>query len=64
MADANLILAVAKHQRPPQIVGAIANARSKVAQLTARHQLADERLLAVLSAANEIQSPNGIDIAV
>ncbi|MAE05556.1 MAG: hypothetical protein CMH76_04390 [Nitrospinae bacterium] len=64
MADANLILAVAKHQRPPQTVGAIANERSNVAQLTARHQLADERLLAVLSAANEIQSPNGIDIAV
>ncbi|MFP6868515.1 MAG: hypothetical protein VCE91_04065 [Nitrospinota bacterium] len=40
----------------------MANLRSTVAQLTASHQLSDERVLAILLAANAIQSPNGIDI--
>ena len=62
MANGNLILAVAQGLRPPQIVGAVANLRSTVAQLTASHQLSDERVLAILLAANAIQSPNGIDI--
>ncbi len=43
MADANLIAAVARGLRPPQIVGAVANARSEVAQLKATKQIADDR---------------------
>lgn len=62
MAEANLILAIARGQSPPRIVRAIAAARSNVAQFTANNQLADERLLTVLSAASTIQSPNGVDM--
>ena len=64
MADANLIAAVARGLRPPQIVGAVANARSEVAQLIARKQIADERTFAVLLAANAIQSPNNFDLFI
>ncbi len=64
MADANLIAAVARGLRPPQIVGAVANARAEVAQLIARKQIADERIVAILMAAGEIQSPNNIDLFI
>ena len=62
MANGNLILAVAQGLRLPQIVEAMANLQSTVAQLTASHQLSDERVLAILLAANAIQSPIGFDI--
>ena len=62
VADANLILAVAQGRRPPQIVGAVASGRSHVAQLSASHQMVDERVLGVLAAVNTLQSPYGIDI--
>ncbi|MEE9256795.1 MAG: hypothetical protein V3V56_06480 [bacterium] len=61
MANANVILAVARGLRPPLISGVIANARSSVAQLVATKQLADRRTLISLTAANALQSPN-IDI--
>ncbi len=61
VANANVVLAVARGLRPPLISGAIANARSNVAQLVATKQLADRRTLISLTAANVLQSPN-IDI--
>ncbi|MBT3433586.1 MAG: hypothetical protein HN435_06740 [Nitrospinaceae bacterium] len=64
VADANLILAVGQGQRPPRIVGAVASGRSLVAQLSNSKQLVDERVLGVLSAANSLQSPHGVDILV
>lgn len=64
MANANLILAIATGLRPPQISGAVANARSFVNNLLATDQLADEQALKALYAANLLQSPNGIDIVI
>lgn len=64
MADPNLLIAIGSGLRPPQIIGAVANARSHVNQLIATNQLADERALRALYAANTIQSPNGINIIV
>ncbi|MBT3350060.1 MAG: hypothetical protein HOC91_15610 [Nitrospinaceae bacterium] len=62
MADANLILAVARGLRPALITGAVANARSEVNQLVASKQLADRRTMIALVAANSLQSPIGIDV--
>ncbi len=62
MANADLILAVARGLRPAQITGAVASARAEVNRLVATKQLADERTLIALSAANSLQSPNSIDV--
>ncbi len=62
MADANLVLAVARGLRPPLIFGAIASARAEVNQLVATNQIADRQTLATFIAADQIQSPNSIDV--
>ncbi|MAE04821.1 MAG: hypothetical protein CMH76_00650 [Nitrospinae bacterium] len=62
MANANLILAVARGLRPAQITGAVASARSEVSRLVATKQLADRRTMVALTAANALQSPNSIDV--
>ena len=62
MADANLILAVARGLRPALISGVVANARAEVNQLVQSDQLADRRTMIALAAANSLQSPIGIDI--
>ncbi|MDA1000626.1 MAG: hypothetical protein O2807_08970 [bacterium] len=64
MADPNVITAVARGLRPPLIFGAIATARSDVARLVATKQVADERLLVTMIAADVIQSPNNINLVV
>jgi hypothetical protein len=62
MADANVVLAVARGIRPPQIYGAVASARAEVNQLVSSGQIADKRLFILLGAANALQSPNGLDV--
>ncbi len=62
MANANLILAVARGLRSAQITGAVASARSEVSRLVATKQLADRRTMVALTAANALQSPNSIDV--
>ncbi len=64
MADPNLILAVGRGLRPAQISGAVASARSHVNSLIANNQIADERALRALYAANLVQSPNSINLMV
>lgn len=64
VANANVVLAVARGLRPPLISGAIANARASVAQLVATKQLADRRTLIALASANVLQSPNNVDIII
>ena len=64
MANANLIQAVGQGLRPPLISGAVSSARSFVNQLIATDQLADEKALKALYAANMIQSPGNVDIMV
>ena len=64
MADGNLIQAIGSGLRPPLISGAISNARSYVNHLLATDQLADEKALKALYAANMIQSPGTINLMV
>ncbi len=64
MASADLIRAVALGLRPPQIVGVAAIAKAAVNHLIATNQLADEKALKALYAANLLQSPNSVNLFV
>ena len=64
MANPDLILAVGQGLLPPQISGVISAARAAVNNLISTNQLADERALKSLYAANLLQSPSGINLMV